>query len=194
MRIVKLCMQIKKYRKQKNFSQEELAEKVYVSRQTISNWENDRSYPTLESLLILSALFDISLDTLVKGDIDIMKRELSKHDMNLWTRVMLLFLFLGIVVGIPVTYIFSYGGLMVAATLLIISIVAAFKVDSIKKNNDLKTYQEILAFDEGRELSSGFKEENRQGYWKMELLLIFGSIIITLILSGIVLLIMRIFY
>lgn len=191
---MKLCMQIKKYRKQKNFSQEELAEKVYVSRQTISNWENDRSYPTLESLLILSALFDISLDTLVKGDIDIMKRELSKHDMNLWTRVMLLFLFLGIVVGIPAAYIFSYGGLMVAATLLIISIVAAFKVDSIKKDNDLKTYQEILAFDEGHELSSDFKEKNRQGYWKMELLLIFGSIIITLILSGIVLLIMRIFY
>ena len=103
---MKLCMQIKKYRKQKNFSQEELAEKVYVSRQTISNWENDRSYPTLESLLILSALFDISLDTLVKGDVDIMKQELSKHDMNLWTRVMLLFLFLGIVVGIPATYIF----------------------------------------------------------------------------------------
>lgn len=191
---MKLCMQIKKYRKQKNFSQEELAEKVYVSRQTISNWENDRSYPTLESLLILSALFDISLDTLVKGDIDIMKRKLSKHDMNLWTRVMLLFLFLGIVVGIPAAYIFSYGGLMVAATLLIISIVAAFKVDSIKKDNDLKTYQEILAFDEGHELSFGFKEKNRQGYWKMELLLIFGSIIITLILSGIVLLIMRIFY
>lgn len=191
---MKLCMQIKKYRKQKNFSQEELAEKVYVSRQTISNWENDRSYPTLESLLILSALFDISLDTLVKGDIDIMKRELSKHDMNLWTRVMLLFLFLGIVVGIPAAYIFSYGGLMVAATLLIISIVAAFKVDSIKKDNDLKTYQEILAFDEGHELSSDFKEKSRQGYWKMELLLIFGSIIITLILSGIVLLIMRIFY
>jgi transcriptional regulator with XRE-family HTH domain len=187
-------MQIKKYRKQKNFSQEELAEKVYVSRQTIYNWENDRSYPTLESLLILSALFDISLDTLVKGDIDIMKRELSKHDMNLWTRVMLLFLFLGIVVGIPAAYIFSYGGLMVAATLLIISIVAALKVDNIKKDNDLKTYQEILDFDEGRELSSGFKEKNRQGYWKMELLLIFGSIIVTLILSGIVLLIMRIFY
>ena len=191
---MKLCMQIKKYRKQKNFSQEELAEKVYVSRQTISNWENDRSYPTLESLLILSALFDISLDTLVKGDIDIMKRELSKHDMNLWTRVMLLFLFLGIVVGIPATYIFSYGGLIVAATLLIISLVAAFKVDSIKKDNDLKTYQEILAFDEGRELSSGFQEKKRRGYWKMELLLIIGSIIITLILSGIVLLIMRIFY
>lgn len=191
---MKLCMQIKKYRKLKNFSQEELAEKVYVSRQTISNWENDRSYPTLESLLILSALFDISLDTLVKGDIDIMKRELSKHDMNLWTRVMLLFLFLGIVIGIPATYIFSYGGLVLAATLFIISIVAAFKVDSIKKNNDLKTYQEILAFDEGRELSSGFQEEKRRGYWKMELLLIIGSIIITLILSGIVLLIMRIFY
>lgn len=51
-----LSHQIKKYRKQLAFSQEELAEKIYVSRQTISNWENERSYPDIHNLLLLSVL------------------------------------------------------------------------------------------------------------------------------------------
>ena len=41
---MKLNAQIKKYRMKKNLSQEELAEKVYVTRQTISSWENEKSY------------------------------------------------------------------------------------------------------------------------------------------------------
>jgi len=57
-----LSHQIKKYRKQLAFSQEELAEKLYVPRQTISNWENERSYPDIHNLLLLSVLFDVSLD------------------------------------------------------------------------------------------------------------------------------------
>ncbi|WP_417091424.1 helix-turn-helix transcriptional regulator, partial [Marvinbryantia sp.] len=62
--------QIKKYRLASELSQEELAEKIYVTRQTISNWENGRNYPDVKSLLLLSSLFNISLDILVKGDIE----------------------------------------------------------------------------------------------------------------------------
>ena len=51
---MKLNAQIKKYRMKKNLSQEELAEKVYVTRQTISSWENEKSYPDIHSLLLLS--------------------------------------------------------------------------------------------------------------------------------------------
>lgn len=60
--------QIRKYRLASEMSQEELAEKIYVTRQTISNWENGKNYPDVKSLLLLSSLFDISLDILVKGD------------------------------------------------------------------------------------------------------------------------------
>ena len=45
-----LNKQIKNYREEFNFSQEELAKKLFVSRQTISNWENERSYPVRNSL------------------------------------------------------------------------------------------------------------------------------------------------
>ncbi len=55
---MELNAQIKKYRMKQNLSQEELAEKVYVTRQTISNWENAKSYPDIHSLLLLSSFSD----------------------------------------------------------------------------------------------------------------------------------------
>lgn len=45
--------QIRKYRERDILSQEELAGKIYVSRQTISNWENNRSYPDIQNLMLL---------------------------------------------------------------------------------------------------------------------------------------------
>ena len=44
---------IKKFREKINISQKELADKVYNSRQTISNWENDKTYPDINSLRII---------------------------------------------------------------------------------------------------------------------------------------------
>ncbi|WP_054737286.1 helix-turn-helix transcriptional regulator [Secundilactobacillus similis] len=69
--------QIKHHRERLGLTQDMLAERLYVSRQTISNWETGRSYPDLENLLRLSILFDTSLDELVKGDVDVMKQELD---------------------------------------------------------------------------------------------------------------------
>lgn len=53
----------------KGYSQEYLAEKLYVSRQTISNWENERSYPDVHNLIMMCELFNVSLDDLVQGEI-----------------------------------------------------------------------------------------------------------------------------
>ena len=72
---MELHAQIKKYRANMKLSQEELADRVFVTRQTISNWENGKSYPDINSLLLLSQVFDISLDQLIKGDIDAMREE-----------------------------------------------------------------------------------------------------------------------
>ena len=51
---MELGKQIKMHRQEAHLSQEELANRVYVSRQTISNWENDKSYPDVNSLVLLS--------------------------------------------------------------------------------------------------------------------------------------------
>ena len=188
---MRLPEQIKKYRKQYGLSQEELADKIYVSRQTISNWENNRSYPDIENLLILSGVFEVSLDNLVKGDLDDMKRELSKYSMDLWTKVMLIFLLLGVIVGIPITYVLGRTGLVIALVLLIIGELAAFKVERIKKRYDLKTYQDIIDFTENREAIPAEKELRRNGYWKQKLFLVFVSMAITAILALLTLMLTR---
>lgn len=54
-------------RKHKNISQEELAELLDVSRQSISKWENDKAYPEMTRLLFMSEYFDVSLDYLMRG-------------------------------------------------------------------------------------------------------------------------------
>lgn len=82
--------QIKKLRQEAQLSQEELAERIYVSRQTISNWENDKSYPDVNSLVLLSETFQISLDKLIKGDIEVMKDVIQKKKLKnepLWRNI-----------------------------------------------------------------------------------------------------------
>ena len=66
---MELGNQIKKYRSELQISQEQLADRIYVSRQTISNWENEKSYPDVNSLILLSEVFQTSIDKLIKGDI-----------------------------------------------------------------------------------------------------------------------------
>lgn len=59
---------LKDARTKSGFTQETVAEKINVSRQTISNWENEKSYPDIISVIELSSLYSISLDDLLKGD------------------------------------------------------------------------------------------------------------------------------
>ena len=66
--------QIQHYRKEKNLSQDDLAEIIFVSRQSISNWERGATYPDIQNLLLLSKVFEVSLDQLIKGDVETMKQ------------------------------------------------------------------------------------------------------------------------
>ena len=59
---------LKNARIQAGFTQEKAAEEIDVSRQTISNWENEKSYPDIISVIALSDLYSVSLDELLKGD------------------------------------------------------------------------------------------------------------------------------
>ena len=59
---------LKNARIEAGLTQEKAAEKIDVSRQTISNWENEKSYPDIISFIALSDLYSVSLDELLKGD------------------------------------------------------------------------------------------------------------------------------
>lgn len=173
--------QIRKCRKQFNFSQEELADKIYVSRQTISNWENGKSYPDIENLLILSTLFHISLDELIKGDIGAMRKEIDNHRMNIWTGVMLTFLIFGTVVGIPLSYVLSWWGVIITVIFFAIGIGASIKVELIKRKYDIETFKEIVAFTENSEFNS--KNKLKGCHWKSQILMMIFSALFTLILA-----------
>ncbi len=56
-------------RKQKDITQEQLAEQLEVSRQSVSKWESGASYPEMEKLLQISSMFHCSMDTLLQGDV-----------------------------------------------------------------------------------------------------------------------------
>ncbi|MGL5640938.1 MAG: helix-turn-helix transcriptional regulator [Paraclostridium sp.] len=183
-----ISKQLKSYRKKFNLSQEELAEIIHVSRPTISNWENGKSYPDLQSLLLLSDYFKISLDELVKGDIVNMKNELENKEMDKSTYGMLGFLFLTLLTTPLAKYIGWYF-LIPFAIFWTISMWYGSKVEKLKKANNLKTFQEILAYMENKELPHMDEDKRRKKESSEKILFVFISSIVALILSLLLLII-----
>ena len=60
--------QLKKLRESKGFSQEDVAKKIGVTRQAVYKWENDKSYPDINNLILLSEMYNVTLDELIKGN------------------------------------------------------------------------------------------------------------------------------
>ncbi|MFK4332575.1 transcriptional regulator with XRE-family HTH domain [Bacillus sp. RC240] len=63
-----LGAQLKKLRESKGFSQEDVAKKIGVTRQAAYKWENDKSYPDIDNLILLSEMYNVTLDELIKGN------------------------------------------------------------------------------------------------------------------------------
>lgn len=181
---MELAGQIKKFRAEFGMSQEQLAEKIFVSRQTISNWETEKSYPDIHSLLLLSSIFKVSLDTLVKGDIEIMKEKIEKDEVNHFNTLSNIFAglyVLCLITPIPLIKFLGLKGMAIWAVQWVITMVAALKVEKLKKKHDLRTYKEIVAFVDGKELD---KERQKRGDEKVKyqkLLLGFVSGIVALV-------------
>lgn len=65
---MELGEKLQQLRKQNNWTQEQLAEQLYISRTAVSKWESGKGYPSIDSLKNISALFKISIDDLLSGD------------------------------------------------------------------------------------------------------------------------------
>lgn len=155
-----LSKQIKRLREEARFSQEELSEKIYVSRQTISNWENERSYPDIHNLLLLSVLFDVTLDGLVKGDVETMKNVIKKDEMNRYSYIMLGTIGAAVILFGPVWKLFGNIGLLIPFVLWLVGMWAALKIEKIKKEKNIKTYKEIVAYMECEDVEERRKERS----------------------------------
>ena len=73
MNFMEIGAKLKDARMRAGMTQEKVAEEIQVTRQTISNWENEKSFPDIVSVIRLSSLYGISLDQLLKGDEEMME-------------------------------------------------------------------------------------------------------------------------
>ena len=179
--------QVCAYRSQLGMSQEALGEAVYVTRQTVSNWETGKSYPDIQSLLRLSSLFRISLDQLIKGDVEQMKEKISNseiRDFNRLSTVFMVMMVLSLLAWAPLAFFLGWWGIALAALLFAVTLWLAFKTEKDKKKYDIQSYKEIVAFLEGRRLDeiSKAQEVAKRPYQKV--LLTLGSAALAAVITA----------
>ena len=191
--------QIKKYRNERSMSQDTLAERIYVSRQTISNWENNKSYPDINSLVLLSKVFGVSIDILIKGDVEEMKEKLRKEELRKEEAksggreleefqrlggVFTVLMFVMILSPVPLMYFLKNSGIIIWGVVAAATFWAAFRVEKMKKDYDVQTYREIIAFSEGKKLDEIEKarEEGKRPYQKA--VIVFCVAAVTLLVEG----------
>lgn len=163
---------IREQRTDAGMSQDELAARVYVSRQTISSWENDKTYPDLQSLLLLSEIFGVAIDTLIKGDVETMTtavRTDARLMRNLsWAMLGCFALIIASMAWYLVqslvwnwTFEQTIPTLVLTITFWAVSMGLAVWTDRLKSTNDLATYREISDFLEGRPIDRDTEKGRR---------------------------------
>lgn len=103
---MKLGNRIKEKRLALKLTQNQVANKLYISRQTLSNWENNKTLPDIQSLISLSDLYGLSLDDLIKEDSGLQKNIKIKN--NLENTIM----YLGCII-VPLSIAFLSGSLSI---------------------------------------------------------------------------------
>ncbi len=146
---------IRQYRLAATMSQEELAERLFVSRQTLSNWENNKTTPDIRSMVYLSEVFGISLDELVSVDVspaeDVPQTYIRQYRNQ---RCILRILLVAVIATLPLLMWLPddsgavfWLGLSVAATGCIL------RLEWLRRKYDIQTHCEIKAFLSGKRLN-----------------------------------------
>ncbi|RDB64554.1 transcriptional regulator [Gordonibacter sp. 28C] len=151
---MELGSQIKRHRTERGLSQDDLAAKIYVSRQTVSSWENDKTYPDVESLLLLSVLFDVTVDELIKGDVEAMKKAISNDYKKMAALASggLAIAIVGAVAAVGGIGWWDWGvvpSVIIGLLVWGIGMAMLVRVERMKKEHDLVTYRELVAYSKG---------------------------------------------
>lgn len=187
---MQLGKHIKQLRHEKSLSQEKLAEMVYVSRQTISNWENDKSYPDINSLVLLSQVLDVTIDQLIKEDIEMMEEQINQDDIRKFgylSNIFAVMMLITIITPIPLVHYLSYLGLGIWLLIFAATFYISILAEKEKKRLNIQTYKEILSFMDGKQLDkiNQAREEGKRTYQKIIYAFVVG--LITLIINLIIL-------
>lgn len=181
-----IAKQLQGLRNAHHISQDELADIIHVSRQTISSWENERSYPDIQSLLLLSDYYKVSLDELVKGDIMIMKEKLTMKKMNTLGYGMILFFIIMILSFIPILVFDNPLCYIPTAIGAIGLFLCAFKAEQIKKDKNIQTYKEVVNYMEHGELPGEDYVRSQKKLWLERVGYAIISAAITIVLLAII--------
>ncbi|WP_164509902.1 helix-turn-helix transcriptional regulator [Lacticaseibacillus porcinae] len=170
--------QIQIHRQRLGLTQDALAGKLFVTRQTISNWENDRHYPDIENLLLLSQLFQLSLDELVKGDVVQMKHELKLYNLDRDAKLMLGLMLASLISIGPSLYLLKYWTLLPSAIFWGIAMIFALRLEAFKKKADVHTYQEILAYMQGKDVEELRQQRHkRRDLWSKAIIVLLFAVV-----------------
>src|SRR5699024_12392011 len=112
----------------------------------ISSWENNRSYPDIQNLMLLSVLFNVSLDELVNEDVDVMKKEIDRKSWNRYGYFMLIASMSGLFFMVPAIRFDLIFLTIIAGGLIVLSFMSSIKVERLKVQYDIHTYHDIIAF------------------------------------------------
>lgn len=186
--------QIKKHRMALGLSQDEFADKIFVTRQSVSNWENDKNYPDINSLVLMAEVFGISLDSLVKRDIEIMNEKIKKEDieyLNKANRRLTLAFVWDFFMLVPMLKLFGIWGAVIFGIVFILGFIEAVKIEKYKKQMDIQTYKEINAFMEGKRLDEIEKEREKAKRPYQKILLAMGCAAAAFLLTYLMAMIFR---
>lgn len=164
---------IKSLRARAGMSQEDLAGRIYVSRQTISSWENDKTYPDVQRLLLLSEIFDVTVDSLIKEDVMTMTKTIDSDVRTMkqmaWVMAVFLLLMIAAMAWLVVQTVVWDWDLAYAAPTFVLALVlwsvalyAAVQAERIKKSHDLVTYREILSYWYGEPVDRDAEKRRRE--------------------------------
>ena len=142
--------QIKERRLRLGLSQDELAQKLYVSRVTVSHWETSKTLPDVQSMLLLANLFGTTIDELVRGDVDEMREMVEKNERRTRAFAMALgAVELAVIAVLAITAVVGRAYLeLVLRLLLAVLVVASAIVASVARpqegGRDAKSAAELL--------------------------------------------------
>ena len=150
---------IREARQKNGLSQEGLAEKLDTTRQTISSWENGKTYPGIQSITSLSEIFNITVESLIREDVETMRNTLSdsekddrikrNKDRDVMNRLnMLRFMnaFIGALIFFPVRTYLGKNWLFIPIILLVTAIIITIPIQVYRKKYNLHKYKDIVEF------------------------------------------------
>ena len=120
---------IKNERTKRNLSQQDLANKLNISRQTISKWERQERYPSIDTLIDLSDFFEVSLDELLKNDLNLKEKiikdskKLKYPKLKMFFDVLHVIGIIAFVIAIPIVVFNSISGVILGINAIIVFLI-----------------------------------------------------------------------